>query len=915
MLFIPSFFLLRASLAADDHANLWGKVLDEKNQCLEGISVHLRSEAGDFEETALSDSSGLFFFWGIPAGSYTLDFQGKDIHPYLENHIVLQPGQFLFFEVIIIPSETDAKSFSKKAAIDYTSCLLQTVLNRRQIQDSPSAHNIWSLVENQDLSATTNHIDVGGLWGSFPALFSTRGSCSWTQNIYLLNGLDVTDPYWTGMPLIYPDFFSLDYTRLTNAGFFSQGLSPGGYFELLTGEETTKLHGRASIFFIPERWQDSNISSDLEKEGITESHGFNRFVDGNLTLSGPIIPKRLLFFSSFSSFHISRDLADYEKEDEAMLFSGLISLKHRSSLGSFRLLWTGQVLKHPSFGAGRHVPFSSTLERKDAFHVFQLIWSSRFRSNHFFNVGICYNQGTIDGNFQEGFQPPHGTEILKDTSSGLAPYAHSDERSSLTFLFRGDSLIPRLLYARHRLRYGCEFRYCSSLSRKDIADNLHLRFHEGNPLEAVFYNTPVDHRESALHLNLFAQDALTFSNFITAIFGFHLVSSQGWVPEAGSSRKAKAIQWLHLSPRLGLVFPLAPSKNTALKLSVARYYFTLPLYYLTYGNPNALGGMVYTWMDNNNDRLFQEGEAQLLIRREGPLFSEIDPELKRPYTDEFAASFHHAFGKSWHLTFGAFFRESRHLVETLNIGVPFSCYKAVDIYDIGDDRIPNTHDDLTFSVYNQNPETLGQDFLLLTNPEEDERMSRYYGFDLTLVKKYGERFSFFLSLTATSATGITNPGNTEWENDDGVVGRLYDDPNTLINAKGRMRFDRAYTGRIGLSILAPFDLRIGCLIKYYDGQPFARKIMVEGMNQGPFYIQAHPRGVARYEYNRTVDLRLEKIIRFKKSRVRVILDGFNILNRGLATEENEWTGPEFPLRFATEIQSPRVFRLGVVYEF
>ena len=218
-------------------------------------------------------------------------------------------------------------------------------------------------------------------------------------------------------------------------------------------------------------------------------------------------------------------------------------------------------------------------------------------------------------------------------------------------------------------------------------------------------------------------------------------------------------------------------------------------------------------------------------------------------------------------------------------------------------------------VYNQNPETLGQDFLLLTNPEAEDRISRYYGFDLTLVKKYSEKFTFFLSLTATSATGMTNPGNTEWENDDGVVGRLYDNPNTLINAKGRMRFDRAYTGRIGLNFLVPFGIRIGCLIKYYDGQPFARKIVVEGMNQGPFYIQAHPRGVARYEYNRTVDVRLEKIFRLKKAKIRIIIDGFNILNRGLATEENEWTGPEFPLRFATEIQSPRMFRLGVCYEF
>ncbi|MGB6864272.1 MAG: hypothetical protein WBE11_01160, partial [Candidatus Aminicenantaceae bacterium] len=154
-----------------------------------------------------------------------------------------------------------------------------------------------------------------------------------------------------------------------------------------------------------------------------------------------------------------------------------------------------------------------------------------------------------------------------------------------------------------------------------------------------------------------------------------------------------------------------------------------------------------------------------------------------------------------------------------------------------------------------------------------------------------------------------------WENDDGVIGALFDNPNTLINTKGRLRFDRAYTVRIGLNYLAPFDINLGCIIKYYDGQPFSRKIIVEDMNQGPFYIQAHSRGAVRYEFNLTLDLRIEKSFRIGTSKLRLLLDGFNILNNGLATEENQWTGPEFKLRYATEIQSPRVFRLGLAFEF
>jgi hypothetical protein len=261
-----------------------------------------------------------------------------------------------------------------------------------------------------------------------------------------------------------------------------------------------------------------------------------------------------------------------------------------------------------------------------------------------------------------------------------------------------------------------------------------------------------------------------------------------------------------------------------------------------------------------------------------------------------------------------FYRETRHLVETLNVGVPLTAYSPVQIYDPGDDTVPGNRDDLYLTVYNQDKETLGKDLLLLTNPDAESRVNRYRGLDLSLVKKFGGTV-FFFAATATEAVGTASPGNTEYENDDGVIGTLYDNPNSFLFAKGRLRFDRAYTARLGLSVPLPFGIRLAGLAKYYDGQPFSRKIIISGLNQGPIYVQAFPRGVARYEFNMTVDLRLEKTIAIGSSRGRVFLDAYNIFDWAQATQENEWTGLEFPLRYATEVQSPRVFRVGIRYEF
>ena len=908
---------------AEDFASIWGQVRDNSQDPVPKAKITLTAEKSSFEKILFSDPSGTFRISGLYQGFYTICLEAEGYHSPIPERIFLEPSQLLYFKAILQRSEERGSSFSQALAIDYSTCLYQTLLDKSQVQESPSAHNIWSLVENQDLSATTNRIDVGGLWGALPGLFSSRGGCSWTQNIYLLNGLDVTDPYWTGKPLFYPDFYSLRFSRLINAGHPPSASSPGAYFDLLTREGTDRLHGGISTFFIHEKLQSTNISPALESEGLAESHSFNWLADANLFFSGPIAPGKLRFFTSFSTSHVSRDVAEFEKEDRSLIFSGVLSLNYRYDESSLNFFWTGQGVRHPSFGAGRKVPFTTTSDRRDLYNVFQGTWTTRIRDVHFLKAGVCLAHGDIRSAYQEGVTDQHGLEIFRKIPSGTAPFVERDERNSLTFLFRGESLVSGFFKAQNRIQYGIQAQYCQSSSRLEARDNLHLHFFDGVPLEVVRFNTPVRHQEAALHLNLFAQDSIILRNFISFYLGLNLAFSHGWLPSQelntvfnpGIGWYRNNITWFNLSPRLGFILPLSKSRASALKLSLARYFFTLPLQYLTYGSPSVLGGKVYSWNDLNSDGQYQEGEAGTLIRREGPFFSNIDPGLKRPYTNELTVSFVHTFGANWHLSVGGFYRETRNLVETLNAGVPFSSYQPVQFYDTGDDRIPNTHDDLTFTVYNQDIGTLGHDFFILTNPDPDERVSKYHGLDLTLVKKYSSKFTFFLSLTAVSAVGSTNPGNTEWENDDGVIGSLYDNPNTLINSKGEMRFDRGYTGRIGVNYLAPLGIRVGCIIKYYDGQPFARKIIVTGMNQGPFFIQAHPRGVSRYEYNMTVDIRLEKKWSIGRAGLRVILDGFNLLNKALATEENEWTGPEYPLRFATEIQSPRVFRLGLVYEF
>ena len=895
---------------------LLGLIMSPEENPIAGAAVELVMVEGPVRLTARSAEDGSFALVGIPPGKYRLAVRGEGFAPFTSQAVTFEPTSEQSVRVTLTtkPASPDAGGAARWT--DLTDVSARTVIDGFQVQALPSANNIWSLIENQDFSATTNRIDVGGIWASLPALWSSRGSVSWTQSSYLINGLEAADPYTTGLPLFHPDPEAIDFMTHGNGRHPASDLSPGGVIDIAPKQGTDDFHGALGAWFTTSGLASESVPSRIQDEGLFERTRLNSFGNYNVQLSGPVIPQKLHFYTSLSRLNVNRDVAEFEPDDKGTVSSALVNLTLRTGRGSLRFLWTGQAVRHPTLGAGRKTPVSATLEGKNLYNIFQFVWDLPVSPNHQLEIAGAFNRGNLHSRFQDGISEPHGEEVFRRVSRGAAAWAGRSDRTTAVLQVKGQSLFGRPSGLRHHMSYGISLRHAAAASRDEVFENIHLHYLGDAPFEVVKFNTPVEHEEQSAEIHLFAEDQIIFRNLASFSLGVHIASSRGRALQSGSEAGSETgkITWLNTAPRLSFALPILSDKSLIFRVSAGRYFFHLPLQYLTYGNPRAWGGLAYSWTDGNRDGRYQPGEEGDLWRREGPLYTEIDAGIKRPYTDEYAVSVTKAFGGRVFLTLAGFYRETRNLVETLNVGVPLTAYSPVDLYDPGDDTLPATHDDLFLTVYDQDRETLGNDFFLLTNPDAESRVNRYRGLDLTLVKKFGSTV-FFLAATATEAIGTASPGNSEFENDDGVIGSLYDNPNTFIFSKGRLRFDRAYTARLGVSFPLPLGFRLAGLAKYYDGQPFSRKIIVTGFNQGPFYVQAFSRGVARYEFNMTIDLRLEKSMALGSARGRVFVDAYNVFNWANATEEYDGTGPEFLLRNATEVQSPRVIRIGVRYEF
>jgi hypothetical protein len=330
-----------------------------------------------------------------------------------------------------------------------------------------------------------------------------------------------------------------------------------------------------------------------------------------------------------------------------------------------------------------------------------------------------------------------------------------------------------------------------------------------------------------------------------------------------------------------------------LRGNYARLYAPLAGRYLDFGNANSL----------------DEAERR----------STIDGRLRRPYADEFNLGAEATLPLRITTSLRLFRRDEKNRIAAVNVGVPAASLSAVEILDPGPDGIAGTFDDQKLTVYAQDPRTLGQDKYLLTNPAGLRMLNK------GVVAEVGGSWrsvEMQTSFMAVKSYGPTNPGNAVVENDSGVVGALFKDPNTAINAAGRTFFDRAYVGKARVIATLPKKLggiELANTANYMDGLAFGRRLLITGLPQGPFLVAAtvrgSPEGGNRAEYVLNWNLRLSRTLRVARGGVRLGVDVLNVTNASNRVQEIDSSGPLFNQRLPVAIQPPRFVRFCLDYEF
>ena len=813
----------------------------------------------------------------------------------------------------------------------------------------PEGFSLGSALFAREPGTVTEPLDFTGLADNRLGVISQRGF-SWTDTAIQFNGLDAGDDYQPGSPQILPDGDAVAATVVRSAFGLTPSTAFGAEIGLFPAQAGDSWHAAISSAGTAGALASNNLPPAAGRGAITQSEQYDWFTRDHAELGGPLSRWADVFVSGSGLWAAQAAplAAPGTNQNSRLLFGNALGHIRAGAHDRFDALYSGSRIDLAGWGepagmealAARRLSPEfllpdgvAGLNETDHLDFVQAGWT---------HVWAASAAGTLQIRYGDSFAhldtAPAVVTPINQTSIELAGGAVTGEPPLTNLAVRARQQIAaawepgsvRRAGANHQFMAGGGWRTSSPQNRYRTPSDLNLIRADGLPAEVVEFDTPLDSRERITSASVWATDHMNPVRRLTLDLGLMADFSRGGVPAQSSpfgiytparqvAAQSNLIAWNSVSPRAGLAWQVPHAHGLVMRGAFFRLYAPLAGRYLDYGNPNSLGGNVYQWNDLNGDGWFEPGEQGALLARFGGPYSSISPTLRRPYADEWNLGAEMPLPLSTLASIHLFRRDEKDRIAAIDTGVTPQDFTPVTILDPGPDGIPGTFDDQQLTVYAQNPATLGHDHYLLTNPPGLRTLNSGVNAQLRTAWR---GITVSASFVAEKSYGPTNPGNAIFENDPGVVGALFSDPNTDINATGRAFTDRAFTGKIEALYRLPTrwgGVQISTVADYTDGLAFARMLLVTGLPQGPFLVATTPRGSPgggnRAEHVQNWNLRLSREWPLAFGRIAAAADLLNVTNADLAIQQADLTGLAFNSRLPIAIEPPRFVRFEVRYRF
>lgn len=950
--------------AQEQSGSILVKAVDPQGAVMPGATVTISSPVLPNGQTGTTDTGGAYRFVSLPPGAYTVKVELQGFQTVTQEGVVVGAGSTTPLDISMkVGNITETTVVSGVTpTVDTTTANVGVHLDQKILDTTPSGRDIWSIIEYKVPGLVMATPDVGGNQGGLQRDISARGT-SGSQNVQMLNGVNVDDPAAIGFAGYYYDPSALSDIQVTSGDQDITDPSGGVLINMVSKSGTNKFNGQVLETYQGKNTQGNNIDTTLLKEGIPSgASNVDHLNNFNAQAGGPILKNKLFYFAALNDQRTAVHFAGFpsplwlsqggaDEPDTTNITSIFTDPTYQmNSANRFQTTVSRQVYDKPNRGAdtsgGTQDP-NSVWHEHDILAVYQGLWNTVINSRQFLTTQVSYNSIQFPLNLKTTDQ------TLLDQATQIRTRANTIQqvmyRRRLEASTNWQYFIPKALGGRHEIRAGFDNAYTPETVDLSINGNVRDTYRSvatsatalAGPVSVQLFNTPLEQKRAVMDTALYAQDTYSYKR-LTAVGGVRWERDEGWLPAqsdppgqyllAGTpvttalgnytlSRSFPAVHdvplWHNAGPRGSVIYDLFGNGRTALKFSIARYYDQIGTGTPGGVNPNGTVSQTYAWNDNG-DLVFQPNELGSPL---GPISAPLPGNLllqnfrftKRPYRNEITAGVQHQLIPDLGVTATYIQRHEHNQQATLEEAIPFSYYTPVTVVDPGRDGIIGTSDDQTLTVYKENLPLVTS----VTGPANDNRADMtYHGLDLTVEKRYSNKWTMvggytYSHTTFNGTTSITSP-------------------NSFINIIGPSTLERRHNFKLTGSYLLPYDIQFGANLRFLSGQPQTRTDLITGLPQAPngLTVNAEAKGDYVLPWINTADIRIGKVFHIGGNDIEGDVDVYNVTNSNAVfsirtstgtlkvtdyTTGNLVTIPQFGS--PTGVLGPRIVRLGITYKF
>jgi len=334
-LILAVFVLAVSSPAQQRTGTIYGRIVDTQGKPLPNVTVTLTgSSIGSMR--SVTNEAGMFRYPSVyPGRDYSVKAERIDFKTVNRANVIVTIGANAAINLTLEAGKIEEQVTIKTVTpiVDVRKMTESTSISREELQTLPTARDPWVILQLVP-AVMLDRENVGGNESGQQSSFVTKGdNGNGANNIWALDGVDITDPWILGSSALFFDFDTFEELSVTTGGAADVAMQTGGIaLNMVTRRGGNRVNATARFYLTDRSFQSSNLTPTLKGKGVTNTNRIEQIKDFGASAGGPIVKDRLWWWGAFGvqdifiyTIYNTRDqslLNNYSFKLNAQPFSG-----------------------------------------------------------------------------------------------------------------------------------------------------------------------------------------------------------------------------------------------------------------------------------------------------------------------------------------------------------------------------------------------------------------------------------------------------------------------------------------------------------------------------------------------------------------------------------------------------------------